>query len=73
MTGLVDVPLELEWLATLTNPKDRRAYKRDVSEFSYFMSSTEPTQSAECRAHMSSHSARIWKLAAYERYIVTTT
>ena len=33
---LADVPPELEWLANITNPKTRRAYKIDVSEFSAF-------------------------------------
>ena len=27
---LADVPPELEWLANITNPKTRRAYKIDV-------------------------------------------
>ena len=31
---LADVPPELEWLANITNPKTRRAYKNDVREFS---------------------------------------
>jgi integrase/recombinase XerD len=30
---LAEVPPELEWLANLTNPKTRRAYKNDVEEF----------------------------------------
>jgi integrase/recombinase XerD len=30
---LAEVPPELEWLANLTNPKTRRAYKVDVEEF----------------------------------------
>ena len=33
---LADVPPELEWLANITNPKTRRAYKVDVEEFSRF-------------------------------------
>ena len=33
---LADVPPELEWLANITNPKTRRAYKNDVGEFSAF-------------------------------------
>jgi hypothetical protein len=33
---LADVPPELEWLANLTNPKTRRAYKIDVEEFIAF-------------------------------------
>jgi hypothetical protein len=31
---LADVPPELEWLANITDPKTRRAYKNDVGEFS---------------------------------------
>jgi integrase/recombinase XerD len=30
---LAEVPPEIEWLANLTNPKTRRAYKNDVEEF----------------------------------------
>ena len=30
---LADVPPEEEWLANITNPKTRRAYKGDVREF----------------------------------------
>jgi integrase/recombinase XerD len=33
---LADVPPEIEWLANITNPKTRRAYKNDISEFSAF-------------------------------------
>jgi site-specific recombinase XerD len=33
---LADVPPELEWLANITNPKTRRAYKADVEEFVQF-------------------------------------
>jgi site-specific recombinase XerD len=33
---LAEVPPELEWLANLTNPKTRRAYKNDVEEFIAF-------------------------------------
>jgi integrase/recombinase XerD len=33
---LADVPPEIEWLANLTNPKTRRAYKNDVEEFVRF-------------------------------------
>ena len=33
---LADVPPELEWLANLTNPKTRRAYKIHVEEFIAF-------------------------------------
>lgn len=51
--GLSDVPPELEWLANITNAKTRRAYKRDVSEFSSFTGLTEPTQiRAITRAHV---------------------
>ena len=34
--GLAELPPELEWLANLTNPKSRRAYKIDVEEFITF-------------------------------------
>ena len=30
--NLAEVPPELEWLANITNPKTRRAYKIDVEE-----------------------------------------
>jgi integrase/recombinase XerD len=33
---LADVPPELEWLANLTNPKTRRAYRTDVENFIVF-------------------------------------
>src|SRR5215470_1629457 len=33
---LAEVPPELEWLANLTNPKTRRAYRIDVEEFIAF-------------------------------------
>jgi hypothetical protein len=33
---LADVPPELEWLANITNPHTRRAYKNDVDEFVAF-------------------------------------
>jgi integrase/recombinase XerD len=33
---LAEVPPELEWLANLTNPKTREAYRSDVQEFSTF-------------------------------------
>ena len=35
--ALADMPAELEWLANLTNPKTRRAYKIDVEEFIAFV------------------------------------
>jgi integrase/recombinase XerD len=34
---LAEIPPELEWLANLTNPKTRRAYKIDVEEFIDFI------------------------------------
>lgn len=34
---LADVPPEVEWLANITNPKTRRAYKNDVYEFFTFV------------------------------------
>jgi site-specific recombinase XerD len=41
---LADVPPELEWLANITNPKTRRAYKNDVSEFSSFTGLYQPAE-----------------------------
>ena len=35
-SALSDIPPELEWLANITNPKTRRAYKVDVTEFLAF-------------------------------------
>ena len=50
---LADVPPELEWLANITNPKTRRAYRIDVSEFSAFGGLTETTQlRTVTRAHV---------------------
>jgi site-specific recombinase XerD len=34
--ALAEMPAELEWLANITNPKTRRAYKIDVEEFIAF-------------------------------------
>jgi hypothetical protein len=45
---LADVPPELEWLANITNPKTRRAYKNDVEEFVAFAGLRG---SAELRCH----------------------
>src|ERR1700675_2091990 len=41
---LADVPPELEWLANITNPKTRRAYKNDVREFSAFTGLRQPSE-----------------------------
>jgi integrase/recombinase XerD len=50
---LAEVPAELEWLANLTNPKTRRAYKIDVGEFSVFAGLRHPSQfRAVTRAHV---------------------
>jgi len=50
---LEDVPPELEWLANITNPKTRRAYKTDVAEFSAFTGLHEPRQlRTVTRAHV---------------------
>jgi integrase/recombinase XerD len=49
---LADVPPELEWLANITNPKTRRAYKIDVEEFIAF---TGLRGSAELRTVTRAH------------------
>src|SRR5208337_2370263 len=41
---LAEVPPELEWLANITNPKTRRAYKIDVGEFSAFVGLRGPAE-----------------------------
>ena len=41
---LADVPPELEWLANITNPKTRRAYKIDVTEFEVFTGLRAPSE-----------------------------
>src|SRR6516162_5155414 len=51
--GLAEVPPELEWLANLTNPKTRRAYKIDVGEFSAFAGHRSPNDTRTVvRAHV---------------------
>jgi integrase/recombinase XerD len=50
---LADVPPELEWLANITNPKTRRAYKVDVEEFSRFAGMNAPAElRTVTRAHV---------------------
>ena len=51
--GLANVPPELEWFANIDNPCTRRAYKRDVSEFSNFIGITTPEEMRQVtRAHV---------------------
>jgi len=51
--ALADVPPELEWLANITNPKTRRAYKIDVGEFSAFAGLRTPAElRTVTRAHV---------------------
>jgi integrase/recombinase XerD len=50
---LAEVPPELEWLANITNPKTRRAYKIDVGEFSAFAGLQGPAEfRLTTRAHL---------------------
>ena len=50
---LAEVPAELEWLANITNPKTRRAYKIDVGEFSAFAGLEHPAElRGVTRAHV---------------------
>jgi integrase/recombinase XerD len=52
-SDLADVPPELEWLANITNLKTRRAYKRDVEEFSAFTGLRAPSElRTVARAHV---------------------
>ena len=39
---LAELPPELEWFANITNPNTKRAYKRDVKDFSRFLGVKEP-------------------------------
>lgn len=43
-SALNEVPPEIEWLANITNPKTRRAYKNDVGEFAAFMGVQSPAE-----------------------------
>ena len=50
---LAEVPAEIEWLANITNPKTRRAYKIDVGEFSAFAGLRGPVELRRVtRAHV---------------------
>src|SRR5271170_4667371 len=50
---LAEVPPELEWLANITNPKTRRAYRNDVGEFSAFAGLRGPAElRTVTRAHV---------------------
>src|SRR5215471_10902507 len=50
---LAEVPPELEWLANITNPKTREAYRIDVREFSTFASLRGPAEfRTVTRAHV---------------------
>jgi hypothetical protein len=60
---LAEVPPELEWLANITNPKTRRAYKIDVSEFSVFAGLRGPAELRTVTRAMSSPGARTWRPA----------
>jgi hypothetical protein len=52
-SDLADVPPELEWLANITNLKTRRAYKRNVEEFSAFTGLRAPSElRTVARAHV---------------------
>jgi integrase/recombinase XerD len=51
--ALAEVPPELEWLANITNPKTRRAYRNDVGEFSAFTGLRNPVElRTVTRAHV---------------------
>src|SRR5437763_4888415 len=51
--GLGDMPPELEWFANLDNPRTRRAYRRDVKEFTAFAGVEQPAEMRQVtRAHL---------------------
>jgi hypothetical protein len=63
---LAEVPAELEWLANITNPKTRRAYKIDVSEFSIFAGLKSPVEFRRItRAHVIAWRKHLELLRAY--------
>jgi integrase/recombinase XerD len=64
---LAEVPPELEWLANITNPKTRRAYRNDVSEFSAFAGLRGP---AELRTVTRAH-VIAWRKDLEARWSVT--
>jgi site-specific recombinase XerD len=50
---LAAVPVELEWFANIDNPRTRRAYRSDLSEFMAFVGITSPVQFRDVsRAHV---------------------
>lgn len=68
-SDLSDVPPELEWLANITNPKTRRAYKMDVKEFSAFTGLHQPTGlRTVARAHVIA-----WRKHLESRSLAPTT
>src|SRR5215510_5743743 len=42
--GLAEVPPELEWFANIPNEKTRRAYQRDLTDFSAFIGIHHPEE-----------------------------
>jgi len=50
---LAELPPELEWFANITNPNTRRAYRRDVQDFSQFLGVKQPEDMRRVtRAHV---------------------
>ena len=66
---LAEVPAELEWLANITNPKTRRAYKIDVQEFSAFAGLEHP---AELRGVTRAH-VIAWRKHLEDRKLTAST
>lgn len=51
--GLADVPAMIEWLANITNPRTRRAYKNHVTDFADFVGIRHPDEFRRVtRAHV---------------------
>ena len=66
---LAEVPAELEWLANITNPKTRRTYKIDVTEFSIFAGLKSPVEFRRVtRAHVIA-----WRKHLESRKLTTST
>jgi site-specific recombinase XerD len=51
--GLAEVPAAAEWLANLSNPKTRRAYRSDIEDFTTFVGIHHPDELRQVtRAHV---------------------
>src|SRR5262245_10216472 len=67
--GLSDVPPELEWFANIPNEKTRRAYQRDLTDFSAFIGIHHPEEFRRVtRAHVIA-----WRTGVEPRHLSSST